>query len=96
METNEHGLCEMQNGGTIINEANEEAKLENTFIDQYEVEDMLGDYYDFSATTTAQWLQLDGMIKLMCKERGVLPIYEEEYARICDACCEMLGITKAG
>lgn len=89
-------LCEMLNGGSNINEANDIVTLENSFIDQYEVEDMLGDYYDFSTTTVTQWIELDGMIKLMCQERGILPVYEEEYARICDVCCEKLGIAKAG
>ena len=65
------------------------------YIDQYEIEDILGEYYDFSSTTNEQWLQLDSMIKKLCAERGVTPFFQEEYTRICDVCCERLKIKRA-
>ena len=68
------------------------------FIDQYEIEEMLGEYYDFSSLGNADWRAIDDEVKKLCRERGVSPTESDytEYARICDACCEKLGIAKAG
>lgn len=61
------------------------------FLDRDEIEEMLGAYYDFQSLSDQQWSALDNKIKAMCINRGVSPDYSEEYARICDTCCEKLG-----
>ncbi len=60
------------------------------FIDKDEVEEMLCEYYDFQSVSNEQWIALDHLIKKMCEERGVIADYTDDYARICDVCCEIL------
>ena len=60
------------------------------FIDRDEIEEMIGEYYNFEKVTEEMWIELDSEIREMCSERGVSPDYAEEYVRICDACCEKL------
>lgn len=65
-----------------------------SFIDRYEVEEMLRDYYNFEMITDSQWAMLDSEVKAKCRERRVNGDYSEEYVRICDLCCELLGFPK--
>lgn len=65
-------------------------KTVTTFIDMNEIEEMLGEYYDFLSISAGQWMALDNQIRKMCEERGVSSDYSEEYVRICDICCEKL------
>ncbi len=60
------------------------------FIDKDEVEDMLQEYYDFNKVTESQWSALDQMVHEICSKRGIDSDLYEEYARICDICCERL------
>ena len=60
------------------------------FIDRDEIEEMLCEYYDFQSVSDEQWVELEHLIKSMCEERGAIADYTDEYARICDVCCEML------
>ncbi len=62
----------------------------SSFIDRIEIEEMLGEYYNFEKVTEEMWLELELVIMEFCTERGVSPDYTEEYARICDTCCEKL------
>ncbi len=63
-----------------------------SFIDRLEIEEMLGEYYNFEIVTDEMWIMLDSEIMKLCSERGVSPEYTEEYARICDICCEKLCV----
>ena len=52
------------------------------FIDIDEIEEMLGEYYDFSSFTEEQWNKVDDIVR---KECGNEPCDDyDEYARICD------------
>ena len=62
------------------------------FIDKDELEEMLREYYDFENISEEQWRALDEQIYLMCEKRGIDAEYTEEYARVCDLCCELLQI----
>jgi hypothetical protein len=56
------------------------------FIDRYEIEDMLSEYYDFSNVDTETWEIIDESIELECEKRYVMPDEYEAYARVCDIC----------
>ena len=64
----------------------------DAFIDKDELEEMLREYYDFENISEEQWRALDKQIHLMCENRGIDAEYTEEYARVCDLCCELLQI----
>lgn len=69
---------------------NESHRLMVSFIDRDEIEEMLGEYYDFKRITDEQWLALDKEVSQLCSERGVGVDYSEAYVRVCDICCERL------
>ena len=56
------------------------------FIDRYEIEDMLSEYYDFSMVDMETWKLIDQLVKSECEKRGVSPDDYEQYARVCDVC----------
>lgn len=62
------------------------------FIDKEEIEEMLGEYYDFQAVTDEQWNILDNEIRLLCEARGINAQYCDEYVRVCDICCEKMHL----
>lgn len=63
------------------------------FIDKEEIEEMLGEYYDFQTVTEEQWNILDNEVRLLCEERGINAQYCDDYVRVCDICCEKIHIT---
>lgn len=61
------------------------SKRESMFIDPDEVEEMLGEYYDFADFDDETWQEIDKEVKTLCETRGVSPTGDyEKYARICD------------
>ena len=61
------------------------------FIDKDEIEEMLGEYYDFEQVTDEQWNALD---KAVVERWGETPYDDEEYdeyASVVDGCCSKLG-----
>lgn len=56
------------------------------FIDTLEIEEILGEYYDFEAMTQEDWSRADQEIKRLCLERGIFEPDggDEEYYKICD------------
>ena len=56
------------------------------FIDTNEIEEILGEYYDFSEWTEKMWADVDAEIERECAARGIT--YpdggDEEYYAICD------------
>ena len=57
------------------------------YIDKDEIEEMLGEYYDFTKVTTRDWIKIDKAIKKECEKRGVNSIDDyDTYAAICDGC----------
>lgn len=60
-------------------------RRESMFIDPDEVEEMLGEYYDFADFDDETWQEIDKEVKNLCESRGVSPTGDyEKYARICD------------
>lgn len=70
----------------VLKEYEEDYNYGLQFIDRYEIEDMLSEYYDFSNVDIDTWKIIDELIKSECKKRGVSPDDYENYARICDVC----------
>ena len=69
------------------------------FIDPYETQEAVGEYYDFSLTTTDQWQALDELVQTTCTARGIPPtnLTVEQYDIYCailDATCAKAGIKK--
>jgi hypothetical protein len=61
------------------------SRREGMFIDPDEVEEMLGEYYDFADFDDETWQEIDKEVKNLCESRGVSPTEDyEKYARICD------------
>ena len=57
------------------------------WIDTYEIEEMLGEYYDFRNVTDEQWREIDALIVAECNKRGISPTDDyDTYAAICDGC----------
>jgi hypothetical protein len=70
----------------VLKEYEEDYNYGLQFIDRYEIEDMLSEYYDFSNVDIDTWKIIDELIKSECEKRGVSPDDYEQYARICDVC----------
>lgn len=70
----------------VLKEYEEDYNYGLQFIDRYEIEDMLSEYYDFSNVDIDTWKIIDELIKSECEKRGVSPDDYEKYARICDVC----------
>lgn len=70
----------------VLKEYEEDYNYGLQFIDRYEIEDMLSEYYDFSNVDIDTWKIIDELIKSECEKRGVSPDDYENYARICDVC----------
>ncbi|MBR1786884.1 MAG: hypothetical protein IJ756_07005 [Paludibacteraceae bacterium] len=43
------------------------------FIDSYETQNAVGEYYDFRRTTADQWQALDKLEQTTCTARGIPP-----------------------
>ena len=63
------------------------------FIDKYEIEEMLGQFYDFGSVTEHQWEKINNAVLAECKRRGLLDeagllddIDYDTYSAICDGC----------
>lgn len=57
------------------------------WIDTYEIEEMLGEYYDFQNVTDEQWREIDALIVAECNKRDISPTDDyDTYAAICDGC----------
>lgn len=57
------------------------------FIDKDEIEEMLGEYYDFSNVSESQWQKIDKEVEQICKARGVDSEEDyDTYSAICDGC----------
>ena len=60
------------------------------FIDKLEIEEVLGQYYDFMEMSEEDWERADKEIERVCRERGIVfnnTISEEDnevYWKICD------------
>lgn len=63
-----------------------ENKAKAPFIDKDEIEEMLGEYYDFSEVDDNTWERIDKLVKEECKKRGVPRNDYEAYAKVCDGC----------
>ena len=63
-----------------------ENKTKAPFIDKDEIEEMLGEYYDFSEVDDNTWKRIDKLVKEECKKRGVSRNDYETYAKVCDGC----------
>lgn len=55
-----------------------------SFIDKDEIEEMLGEYYNFSNVSDYAWKCIDNIVGSECERRGVSPTDYEAYAKICD------------
>ena len=59
--------------------------MDGLYIDTYEVEEMLGEYYDFHIVTEKQWKEIDKLVREECNRRGISPTDDyEAYAAVCD------------
>lgn len=59
--------------------------MKNLYIDIYEIEEMLGEYYDFQFVTDEQWKEIDRLVCEECNRRGISPTDDyEAYAAVCD------------
>lgn len=58
--------------------------MKNLYIDIYEIEEMLSEYYDFENVTDEQWEKIDKLVCENCNRLGVSPMDYEAYANICD------------
>ena len=55
------------------------------FIDQLEIEEILGEYYNFENFTAEQWKNADDEIFKTCQARGITtPDGSDEFYAICD------------
>ena len=68
------------------NKTNTENKAKAPFIDRNEIEEMLGEYYDFENVSEDSWKRIDKLVKAECKKRGVSRNDYEAYAKVCDGC----------
>ena len=56
------------------------------FVDFDELQEVLGEYYDFDTITPAEAVKIDAEVEKVCKEKGITAPEggDEEYYKICD------------